>query len=650
MSWDLHFYDQNIPCLAACPVHTNAGMYVAAIADGDDELAYLTARLPNPFASVCGRVCAAPCEDACRRGEIDRPIAIRALKRFVTEKYGTEAGSDTWKTVATPPPVERPESIGIVGGGPAGLAAAHDLRKWGYRVTVYEATDKLGGAMWLGIPEYRLDRTVLQRDIDAIISLGVEVEYETKLGEAVTLEQLRERHDALFLAIGATLGRGLDIEGNDADGVFRAIEFLINMNRGFQVDVGERVVVIGGGDVAMDAARTALRADEYAESAGVNDEHPDQTMGEHGDLSPATIEEPDASGAKTARDRLQGLLNRLRSDETAPPVHEPEVIPLDFEEESSVLQVAVDAARTAARAGARDITVVSLENRKEMPAHEFEIDEAEKEGIRFVHRRGPSRIVTTEDNRVAGLETINCLSVFNDEGRFAPEFDTEDKSILAADTIILAIGQAIDLDALGQEGPDISPRRTIAIDSETGQTSIDNIWSGGDAAKGPRTLIDAIADGRKSAEDIHRYFGGEIPDSTEGRMEVVPDFHRLDDKYDRYDRVEVPTLDTGRRIGLAEVETGFTEEMARLEASRCLRCFGNILLDIQKCVLCALCSDVCPVDVISLVPAEQIDVTARGGTALLLDEERCIRCALCIDRCPTDALSMGVWTGVGVPV
>jgi formate dehydrogenase (NADP+) beta subunit len=594
MTWELSFYDQNIPCLAACPVHTNAGMYVAAIADGADELAYLTARLPNPFASVCGRVCAAPCEDACRRGEIDRPIAIRALKRFVTEKYGTEVeGSDAWLKVASPPEVERDKSIGIVGGGPAGLAAAHDLRRWGYRVTVYEATDKLGGAMWLGIPEYRLDRTVLQRDIDAIIGLGIEVEYNTRMGTDITFDSLRRRHDAVFLAIGATLGRGLDIEGNEADGVFRAIEFLINMNRGFQVDVGERVVVIGGGDVAMDAARTALRADEYA------------AVGEGPELDPG--------------------------------------------DESSSLQVAFDAARSAARAGARDITVVSLESRKEMPAHEFEIEEAEKEGIRFIHRRGPSRIVTTEDRQVAGLETIACLSVFNEEGRFAPEFDVDDKAILPADTVILAIGQAIDLDSLGGAGPEISPRRTIAIEPETGRTSLEGVWSGGDAAKGPRTLIDAIADGRKSAEDIHKFLGGEVPDQPEGRMEIVDGFHRLDDTYDRFDRVEVPTLDTGRRIGLAEVETGFTEEMARIEAGRCLRCFANILLDVDKCVLCALCSDVCPVDVISLVPAESVDVTARGSTALLLDEERCIRCALCIDRCPTDALSMGMWTGVGVP-
>lgn len=593
MVTELSFYDQNIPCLAACPVHTNAGMYVAAIADGKDELAYLTARLPNPFASVCGRVCAAPCEDACRRGEIDRPIAIRALKRFVTEQYGTETDDDSvWARVASPPDVEKPQSVGIVGGGPAGLAAAHDLRQNGYTVSIYEATDKLGGAMWLGIPEYRLDRTVLQRDIDAIISLGIEVHYDTRLGQDITLDELRERHDALFVGIGATLGRGLDIEGHESDGVFKAIEFLINMNRGFDVDVGTRVIVVGGGDVAMDAARTALRADEYSK-VSLDAEWPE-------------------------------------------------------EEEASTMQVAFDVARTAARAGARDVTVVSLENRKEMPAHEFEIEEAEKEGIEFVHRRGPARIVA-ENGKVTGLETIGCLSVFDDEGRFAPQFDTTDKRVFPADTVILAIGQAIDLEALGDHGPEISPRRTIAIDDETGQTSLRDVWSGGDAAKGPRTLIDAIADGRRSAQAIHEYFGGEPLSQQQGTMETVEDFHRFRDTYDRFDRVEIPTIETGRRIGLAEVETGFTEEMARLEASRCLRCFANIELTIDKCVLCALCSDVCPVDVISLVPAEQVDETAKGSTALLLDEERCIRCALCIERCPTDALSMGIWTGVGVP-
>jgi len=588
----LEFYDENIPCLAACPVHTNAGMYVAAIADGEDELAYLTARLPNPFASVCGRVCAAPCEDACRRGKIDRPIAIRALKRFVTEQYGPETGDNSVaEKVAAPPAIERPESVGIVGGGPAGMACAHDLRRLGYKVSVYEATDKLGGAMWLGIPEYRLDRDVLNADLDAIVDMGIEVNYETRLGTDVTLDALRERHDAVFLGIGATLGRGLDLPGVEADGVFKAIEFLINMNRGFEVEIGKRVLVIGGGDVAMDAARTALRAADY----------------------------------DSARETL-----------TAPDGERPAV------------NDALDAARTAKRAGAEHITIMSLESREEMPAHDFEIEEAEHEGIEFINRRGPRSIHATE-GRVAGIETVGVRSVFDADGRFAPDFDEDDIRLIEADTIILAIGQATDLDSLGTDGPAISPRKTIEIDWDTGATSMADVWSGGDAAKGPRTLIDAIADGRRAATDIHRSFGGEVADDQPGHMVELRQFHRLEDLYDRQDRVDVPTLETGRRVGLVEVETGFTPEQARCEANRCLRCFANILLDVEKCVLCALCADVCPVDVISLIPSEEIDPTAIGSTALLLNEEACIRCGLCIERCPPDALSMGVWTGQGVP-
>ncbi|HKZ28919.1 MAG TPA: FAD-dependent oxidoreductase [Acidimicrobiia bacterium] len=590
---ELQFYDENIPCLAACPVHTNAGMYVAAIADGKDELAYLTARLPNPFASVCGRVCAAPCEDACRRGEIDRPIAIRALKRFVTEQFGPETGNgEVWKQVAAPPAEERPESVGIIGGGPAGLAAAHDLRRLGYQVTVYEATGQLGGMMLLGIPEYRLDRTLLAKEIEVILDLGVNVHLNTKLGDDITLIELREKHDAVFVAIGATLGRGLDIEGHDADGVLRAIEFLINANQGFAVDVGERVVVIGGGDVAMDAARTALRAAEYEQKALGVYEHA---------------------------------------------------------EERATMTEAMDVARTAARTGAHQITVMTLESREEMPASEFEVEEAMHEGIEFFNRRGPARIVT-ENGKVAGLETIKVLSVFDEAGRFSPKFDQEDRTIIEADTVILAIGQAIDVDALGESGPEISPRRTIQVGADSLATSLPMVWAGGDAARGPRTLIEAIADGRRAAAEIHEAFGGAVEERKPGTMVQLQQFHRLDDIYDRIGRVDVPTLPTDRRIGLVEVETGFTPDQARCEANRCLRCFANILLDTSKCVLCALCADVCPLDLIDLVPSDEVAPGLPAGTALTLDETSCIRCALCIERCPTDALSMGLWTGVGVPV
>ncbi|MBK5269025.1 MAG: FAD-dependent oxidoreductase [Acidimicrobiia bacterium] len=591
----LEYYDRNIPCLAACPVHTNAGVYVAAIAEGMDREAYLTARLPNPFPSVCGRVCAAPCEDACRRGAIDEPIAIRALKRFVTEKYGVEAGlTHSWKVPGEGPMMERPESVAIVGGGPGGLAAAHDLRQWGYQVTVYEAAQSLGGMMRLGIPEYRLDRALLDAEIKAITDLGVSVRLGSRLGVQVTLDELRDAHDAVFLSFGATLGRGLDIPGHDADGVFRAIEFLININQGFRVDVGEKVVVVGGGNVAMDAARTALRASVYEQ----------------------------ASRATTGSEVPSG-------------------------ESAAAFTEAVDVARSAIRAGAKDVTVISLESRAEMPAAGFEIEEAMTEGIHFVHRRGPLH-VKVEEGAATGLATVGVLSVFDQTGRFNPVFDPRDVREFPADTVILAIGQAVDLGALGENGPEMTPRGTIETDPASGATSLEGVWAGGDAAYGPRNLIDAIANGRTAAASIHRSFGGEAIQPPIGQMVNFVDSRRTSDIYDRVQRVPVDSLPSDRRIGLREVEQVFTESQARAEASRCLRCFANIQLNAQLCVLCGLCVDVCPFDLISLVPASDIEPKHQRTTALFLDESRCIRCGLCIDRCPTNALSMSVWSGIGV--
>ncbi|HXV71002.1 MAG TPA: FAD-dependent oxidoreductase [Acidimicrobiia bacterium] len=589
----LAYFDANIPCLAACPVHTNAGLYVSAIADGDDRTAYLAARLPNPFPSVCGRVCAAPCEEACRRGLIDQPIAIRALKRFVTEQHGVEAGPDNlWHDLLTPGWTERREKVAVIGGGPTGLSAAHDLRQLGYQVTIYEATSQLGGMMVLGIPEYRLDRRLLAAEIDSIVQMGVDVIHGMRLGSDLSLDELRTSYDAVCLAFGATLGRGLDIEGHDADGVFRAIEFLINVNQGFRVEVGKRVVVIGGGNVALDAARTALRAEAYEGSHAI------------ADLEFGAVD----TGASMTE--------------------------------------AVDVARSAVRAGAKDVLIVALEADYEMPATSFEIAEARLEGIRFVHRHGPSRIVTRE-GKVVGLETIGVVSVFDEEGRFAPKFDETDRETFPADTVIMAIGQGVDLAALGADGPAVTRRGTIEVDQETMRTSLADVWAGGDVAHGPRNLIDAIADGRRIASQIHNALSDAVEEEPIGRMDVLTAFHRLDDRYDRHGRVDIPSLPSPRRIGLREVELGFTENQARLEASRCLRCFANIILDTSACVLCGLCVDVCPVDVISLQPAATLGM--GGGTALLLDETRCIRCALCVERCPTNALSMGVWSGASVP-
>jgi NADPH-dependent glutamate synthase beta subunit-like oxidoreductase len=419
--------------------------------------------------------------------------------------------------------------------------------------------------------------------------MGVDVRYGTRLGTDVSLSELRERHDGVMLALGATLGRGIDVPGADADGVLRAIEFLLNVNQGFQVDIGERVVVIGGGNVAMDAARTALRAAAYGQPAEVGVELP------------------------------EGVDD---------------------------LAEAVDAARSAVRIGAKQVTVVSLESPEEMPAASFEIEEAKKEGIRFVHRRGPQRIEVS-DGDATGLTVVPVLSVFDEQGRFAPTFDLSVEETFDADTVILAIGQAIDVDALGNgSGPAITPRRTIDVDRDTLATSLPNVWAAGDAAFGPRNLIDAIAEGRRVADGMHKAFGGDDDARESGALLELKNFHRLTDLYDRIPRQEIPSLPTDRRIGLAEVETGYTQDEARREAQRCLRCFSNIQLDVDKCVLCGLCVDVCPFDLISMVPAADFDA-GGAGTALLLDEEMCIRCGLCIERCPTDALSMSTWVGVG---
>jgi formate dehydrogenase (NADP+) beta subunit len=578
--------DDNVPCTRGCPVLTNAGRYVSAIAAGDDELAYLTARMPNPFPSICGRVCAAPCELACRRGDIDEPIAIRALKRWACEVGGVESPHTErmWREGVELMP-KRDERIAIVGAGPAGLAAAHDLAAYGYRPVVFDAADRPGGMMVLGIPPYRLRRELLQAEIRAILGLGVELRTEQALGRDFSLSSLRDDgFAAVFVAAGCMKSRELQIPGAELDGVLKAVEFLINANTGYRVELGDRVVVVGGGNVALDVARTALREETGTESA------------------------------------------------------------------------AFDVARTAVRMGARDVKVVALESRAEMPAHEFEIEEAEVEGIELFQRRGPHRIVGA--THVEGLETLDVSSVFDADGRFNPQFVEGTEKVIECDSVILAIGQAPDLSWLDAgDGVEVSPRGTIAVDRETLATSATGIYAGGDIAFGPRNLIDAIGDGRRAAASIHRLVGGDIAAAAPAAaarsrvrkaipVRVIP---RPVLAYDAVPRQEVPSVPTDRRIGVPEIELGYNEAQARLEASRCLQCFDNIALSTDLCILCGGCVDICPEDCIRIVPLEEIEGLEAPGpdmpaSAMIIQEDFCIRCALCIERCPTDALSMVTWS------
>src|SRR2546425_651219 len=248
--------------MQACPVHTQAGRYVSLIAQGRDEEAYRYARVPNPFASICGRVCGHPCEPACRRGQFDAPISIRALKRFVTERHGPESRNPI-DVFPERPRTFRPEKVAIIGSGPAGMSAAHDLALLGYPVTVFEAAPVPGGMLHLGIPEYRLPRDVLQAQIREILDLGPELRLNARMGKDFSLADLRTQgYKSVLLALGLHRSRDLTVPGNELDGVIKGIDFLLNVNLGYRFSIGKKVVVIGGGNVAIDVARSALRTQQ----------------------------------------------------------------------------------------------------------------------------------------------------------------------------------------------------------------------------------------------------------------------------------------------------------------------------------------------------------------------------------------------------
>ena len=620
---DLEAWKAQVKCQAGCPVATDAGRYVQLIAEGRDEEAFLVARAPNPFASVCGRVCAAPCEDACRRGAIDAPIAIRALKRHLTERYGVESSRpDTQDSLREtlisegnrfafhlpvlpgPAPV-RGVKVAVIGAGPAGLSAAHDLALLGYRVTVFDAAAEAGGMMRFGIPEYRLPRALIQSEINKILELGVELRLNSALTPSFGLPQLRgEDFQSVFVSVGVSRGRDLNVPGVELDGVVKAVDYLLNINRGYRMNLGRRVVVVGGGFVAFDAARTALRAGQ---------------------------EEP----------------------------------PIETETGEARLQESLDVARAAIRSGSMEVTIVSLESFEEMPVLRTtqgreEFEEAKREGIRFVTRRGP--LCFLGEKQLRSVELRRVLAVFDASGRFAPTYDDTDLESIEADACVLAVGQKADLSFLHPgDGVEVAPSGAIRVDPETLATSAPGVYAGGDVAFGPRNLIDAVANGKRAARSIHEHL-------TRGRarrrawmeVEKIPTAqYRMVAGFELLDREPPPTLDVDRRTGIAEVEVGYGDAEARKQAARCLVCHVQTIYDPEACVLCGRCVDVCPEKCLAFVPLEQLALPeeeraalARMAaqdsdlplTALLKDDTACIRCGLCAIRCPTDAMTMERFT------
>lgn len=592
---DVEYFDRNIPCQTACPIHTECGRYVQAIGITRDEEAYMIARAPNPFAYVLGRICAHPCEDNCRRSKIDEPIAICALKRYATDRHNLGAGHDPVRKALAAAP-KRDKRIAIVGAGVCGLTCAHDMALLGYSVDVFESAPVPGGMLYLGIPHFRLPREIIKMEVDNILSLGVNLHTRVTIGRDISFADLGEKFDAVLLATGLNKGRELSIPGAHLSGVFNGIDFLINVNLGFEIELGKRVVVVGGGNVAIDVARSAVRLVHEASDLAALDEN-------EGHLQPA-----------------------------------------------------FDAARLARRSGAEQVVMVSLESRAQMPAWKGEVEEAEHEGIAVDNSWGPREIVG-ENGVVTGLKVRRCVSVFDENGRFNPAFSDEEK-IIPCDNVILAIGQQADLSYIGsRDGVQITPRGVLKINEDL-STTAPGVFAGGDVAFGPRILVEAVANGHRAARSIHLYLSGKSAATVRRRFRIFPNW-KMPEGYLTTPRQKMPVLPSNRRIGIAEVELGFHEEQGRAEGLRCLNCQVNTIFDGSKCILCAGCVDVCPEHCLRVVDLAQVtgderydaliqqrygrsaaELKAGQAGAIIKNEDKCIRCGLCADRCPTGAITM----------
>ena len=478
--------DLRAPCQAACPVGTNAGLYVSLIAEGRYDEALQVASEPNPFPAICGRVCTAPCEDVCRRGEFDLPIAIRDLKRFATD-HGTPG-----KRVIPLPRQVLQERVAIVGAGPTGLSAAYYLARRGYQVTVFDAMPVAGGMMAIGIPDYRLPRAELNRDIDAMRELGVEIRLDTAIGRDISLTELQEQFDAVLLAVGAQRSQRLDIPGELVwQGVIPATSFLKEFNLDPGTKLSGKVAVIGGGSTAMDAARSALRA------------------------------------------------------------------------------------------GAEKVSILYRRTRMEMPAQVEEVRAALEEGIDLQELVAPVQLLGSEGK----LQAVRCqrmrLGEPDARGRRTPtpilgtEFD------LPVDIVLVAIGEAPDPSFL-PEGTSVgvAPWGGLLINPVTLATGAPGVFAAGDVTYGPKTIIHAAEHGRKAAQSIHAYLThhspaevSEMPEDEFQTASTLPPDGTLTLDLRPTPR-EVMPLRSGdaARDRSIEFAKGFTEEQARREASRCLRC------------------------------------------------------------------------------
>ncbi len=531
---DLALDNIHPPCQSACPLHQGVRDYLLAIATGDFDQALAVIKETNPLPFVCGTICAHHCEEECRRNDVDKPPSIRGLKRFAVE-YGK---------AKVPPPPDGPKvngKVAIVGAGPSGLTAAFDLARLGAEVTVFEREKTAGGAVRHYIPLYRLPDEAIDRDIEEIAEQGITFKYGVELGKDISIDQLeKEGYQAVVLAMGLPVSRGLNIAGTDGEGVLYALPFLQDVKRsGFKFEGDPEVIVIGGGNVAMDVARSALRA------------------------------------------------------------------------------------------GASTVKLACLECDDEMPAYEWEIEEAAEEGVEFNTSWGPNTI-ERDNGKITGLEVVECTCVFDDKGLFNPTLNKQNKKIISGDYVIYAIGQGGDPEPVRGE-IDIDERGRIVFDNKKMTTSRSGVFSCGEVVTGPGSAVQAMANGRLAAQAVSSYLQGEPFDAAS--LQEVAVLEKLDEKVaaeiDHLERHVIPMIKPEERIRhYKQAELGYDVETAICEARRCLTCAAGAQQDEELCVHCLTCMRICPYNV--PVINEEGKVSVRN--------EQCQACGLCLSFCPVYAI------------
>jgi formate dehydrogenase beta subunit len=480
-----------VPCKFACPANIDVPRYVDLIAQGRYAEATAVVRERVPLAAVLGHSCARPCEKMCRSREVNDALAICALKRFAIDN--TDGLSAVAPTKAQP----TGKRVAVIGSGPAGLTVAHYLAKLGHSITIFEAMPKLGGMMRYGVQEYRLPESVLERDLQRILQLGINVETDTPIDELLSLKELKAQgYDSILVAIGLQKSRILNVEGSTSPDVLGGLDVLRNVRLGKEVKVKDHVLVVGGGSVAVDVALTALRL------------------------------------------------------------------------------------------GAKQVDMVCLEKSEEMPAFPWEIQQAVEEGVNIHNSWGAKRILVNENQNVTGMELIRCTSVFDQDGRFNPSFDQSTTKAMSADMIVFAIGQAPDLKGFGDiDSLRLTKSGVLEVNNSTLETGVEGVFACGDIMKGPGSIVDAVALGRKASVVVDKYLGGNGNiDETLVQAEKANHWLGREEGFAFKRRVDMPHLPVEHRGGnFNEVALGFDEKMAVSEAKRCLRC--DLRLQIRQPLL-----------------------------------------------------------------